>query len=146
MPEQKKKRGFSFVEIIIAMAIFAIAMLAVIPVLSQAARNMVFAQETAAGYHDAQRLMLVIRDAINDDINTEALAINYVAGRFEYSVWIKGQNENTFSSSNASSADIVVTGINPNISTRISTIIVVVWGDDDIIIGRAIGMTDFCRS
>jgi len=144
--KQKKKYGFSYIEVIIAMALFAVAMLAVIPALSQAARNMFFAQETAAGHHQAQHLMLAIRDAIGDEANLEAHALAIASGDFEYSVWIMGQHHDYFSSHNAPVANVGITGISHSMSTRTSTIVVIVWGEDEQIIGRAIGMTDFYRS
>lgn len=125
------------------MALFAIAMLAIIPALTQAARNMRYAQETAEGHMQAHRLMLVIRDAIADDVNLELQAASYVASDFEYSVWIIGEDTSYFSSINAPITDVSVTGVLTNLHTHASTIVVIVWGDDDKIIGRAIGMTDF---
>ncbi|MCL2361934.1 MAG: type II secretion system GspH family protein [Defluviitaleaceae bacterium] len=143
MAVKKKTRGFSYVEVIIAMALFAIAMLAVIPALTQAARNMTYAHETAEGHMQAQRLMHELRDNLDGDITLEARAAVYAASSFEYSVWITGQRQVHFSSTNAPSANTNISGINQNMASRASTIVVIVWGEDEQILGRAIGMTDF---
>ena len=140
----KNTRGFSYIEVLIAMALFAIAMLAVIPTLSQSARNMTYAQDAYAGHLQAQRMMLVVRDALTDNADVRVSAINYAANRFEFSVWISGRNAQEIHSSycviEGANASAVVTEINTTMSSHASTIITAVWCEDGHLLGRAIGM------
>ena len=139
----KKTRGFSYIEVIIALAIFAIAMLAIIPVLTQAGRNMLFAQETYAGHLQAQRLMLVVRDALADNVSQSDVrtrAISFAADDFEFSVWIFGQNAQAFHTIDEPDINAAISGLNATMSNYTSTIIVAVWGDDKQVMGRAIGI------
>ena len=139
----KKTRGFSYIEVIIALALFAIALLALIPALTQAGRNMFFAERAYAGHLQAQRIMLVVRDALSNDASpgdTKAAALNHAAGNFEFSVWVFGQNAQSFHTINEPDASVAISGLNPTMANHASTIVVVVWGDEGQIMGRAIGM------
>ena len=136
---QKKSRGFSYIEVIIALALFAIAMLAIIPALSQAGRNMIFAQETYASHLQAQRIMLATRDALADGNNPVESAILNSDG-LEFSIWVSGWHNLEFHSTVIPDASAVVTGLNPTMNSQASTIVAVVWGDEGQIAGRAIGM------
>jgi len=135
----KNSRGFSYVEILIAMALFAIAMLAIIPTLSQAGRNMLFAQRAYDSHMQAQRTMLVVREALEDGANPGQRALAYADGNFEFSFRIHGQNSMDFHSS-TQHADINITGINAAMATYATVIVVVVWGEDEQVAGRAVGV------
>ena len=136
----KKTRGFSYIEVMIALALFAVALLAIIPMLSQAGRNMIFAEASYASHLQAQRTMLVVREALADGRNPQAAATGYAAGRFEFSVWIFGQGAQEFHTVNIPDANAAVTGINATMANQASTIIVVVWSDEGLLAGRAIGV------
>ena len=140
----KKTRGFSYVEILIAMALFSIAMLAILPTLSQAARNLIFAHDNYSSHLKAQRIMLGVRDALMDDMNPEASAVIYAANRFEFSFWVQGQVTMEFHSDisifDGQNAVAAVMGKNSTMASNASTIIVVVWCEEGHIAGRAIGM------
>ena len=124
---------------IIALALFTIAMLAVIPTLSQAGRNMSFAIDAYDGHLQAQRLMLTVRGALTDGVNPQARAIQYVDGGFEFSIWIFGRYAQEFHSANRPDANAAVSGINTSPSHG-STIVTVIWCEDGRVLGRAIGM------
>ena len=137
----KKTKGFSYVEVIIAMALFAIALLAIIPALSQAGRNMQFAQEAYAGHLQAQRIMLDVRNALmEDDADLKAAVARYAASGFEFSIWVFGRGAQEIHSIGAPDADATVAGINIAMPNYASTIVVIVWNEDDRVAGRAIGM------
>ena len=135
----KTTRGFSYLEVLIAGALFSIALLAVIPVMASAARNMIFAQEAYAGHLQAQRLMLAIREnLLTDEPDPEAHATTYADGNFNFSVRIYGRNATIFHSCPEQDATLTI-DVNPIMQTHASTIFVVVWDDDNQILGRAIG-------
>ena len=144
LPIMKKTRGFSYIEVIIALALFAIAMLAVVPALAQAGRNMQFAEGAYSGHLQAQRIMLVVRDELTDDnatpATTKAAAITHADGDFDFSIWVFGRNAQSFHTIEEPDIDVAISGLTPTISSQTSTIIAVVWGDEGQILGRAIGM------
>ena len=135
----KNTKGFSYVEVMIALALFAIAMLAIIPALSQAGRNLAFAESAYSSHLQAQRIMLAARTALYDGINPEA-DIRRVAGSSEFSVWVFGRHAWEIHSAGSPDADVSFAGINLAAPNMTSTVIAVVWGDDGQIAGRAIGM------
>ncbi|MCL2378779.1 MAG: type II secretion system GspH family protein [Defluviitaleaceae bacterium] len=136
----KKTRGFSYIEVILAMALFAIAMLAIIPTLSQAGRNISFAMEAYDGHLQAGRVMLTVREALINGTDPEEMAIQHASGRFEFSVWVFGRYAQEFHTIDEPDATVAVTGTNIAVTNHSSTIVAVVWGDDGQVVGRAIGM------
>jgi len=136
----KKTHGLSYIEVIIALALFAIAMLALLPTLSQAGRNLSLAQDLYTSHLQAQRIMLTVRDALTDGVSPEQRVLGYAAGNFEFSVWISGQGAREFHSSGAPNAGVSVAGINMVAANHASTIVAVVWNHDGRVAGRAIGM------
>jgi len=136
----KKSRGVSYIELLIAMALFAIALLAIIPTLSQAGRNMQYAQEAYAGHLEAGRIMLVVRDALADGIDPTISAKASTANELEFSFWIFGQNSMEFHTVNAPEASSAVSGTNAVMAAYASVIVAVVWGAEGQISGRAIGI------
>ena len=140
LTKTKKTKGFSYIEVILALALFAIAMLAVIPTLTQAGRNLAFAEEAYNGHLQAQRIMLAARAALVNGTSPEA-DVRYIAGGSEFSVWVYGRNAQEIHSANSpADADLSFTGINLADPNRASTIIAVVWGENGQAAGRAIGM------
>jgi len=139
----KKTRGFSYIEVIIALALFAIALLAIIPALSQAGRNMMLAEESYMGHLQAQRIMLVVRDSMADGASSSAVratALDYAAGDFEFSLWVFGRGQQHFHTIDEPDIDVAISGLNPAMTSQASTIIAVVWGENGQIAGRAIGI------
>jgi len=136
----KKTRGFSYVEVIIALALFAVVMLAVIPTMSQAGRNMAFALEAYDGHLQAQRIMLTVHDALLDGANPEVRVAQIAAGNAEYSVWVFGRYAREFHTIDNPDTSVAVSSINMAMTSRASQIVVVVWGEDGQVAGRAIGM------
>jgi len=136
---KKNSKGFSYVEVILAMALFSIAMLAIIPTLSQAGRNLVFAEDAYASHLHAQRLMITIRAELLAGRDPEAAVVSAADG-FEFSVWVMGRGAREFHSIGSPDADMAFAGISLAAPNQASTVIVVVWGDNGQIAGRAIGM------
>ena len=138
----KKTRGFSYIEVMIAMALFAVAMLAVIPALFQAGRNMVYAEEAYASHLQAQRIMLTVRDALKDGETLQSRVQEHVHhGAMDFSVWVFGRHTQEFHTidapdmANASPGDM-----NVALAGRASTIVVIVWDENGHVSGRAVGM------
>jgi len=136
----KKTRGHSYIEMIIALALFAIAMLAIMPTLSQAGRNISFAMEIYDGYLQAQSTMLIVRDALLSGADPETRVLQHAAGNYEFSVWVFGRYAREFHTVYNPDVDAAVTGINMALSSRSSTIVAVVWCEAGHIIGRAVGV------
>ena len=139
LTKTKKTKGFSYIEVILALALFAIAMLAIIPTLTQAGRNLAFAEEAYNGHLQAQRIMLAARAALMNGTCPEA-AVRYIAAGWEFSVWVEGRNKQDFHSTNNPGATLSFNSINLAAPDRASTIIAVVWGENGQAAGRAIGM------
>lgn len=140
----KNTRGFSYIEILVAMALFSIAMLAILPTLSQAGRNMSYARNAYSSHLQAQRIMLLVRDALKDGLNPDAVAVANVPDGYEFSFWVFGSNPREFHTSicpiKSEAAIVEIGGINSTIANQASTIVVVVWGDNQQVAGRAIGI------
>ena len=136
--KQKKRGGFSYMEVLIALALFAIALTAVFPSLLQAARNMEFAEGYYRSHLLAQGMMLVVRDSLVDGSPQVAAADFATANEVErYSVWIFGQRAGYFSYGGVLQANVTLTG---GAVAGHSTIVVVIWSEDGNMAGRAVGV------
>jgi len=135
----KNCKGLSYLEVLIALALFAIVLAAVLPSLLQARRNMEIASSFYKGNLQAHGLMLTVRDAMAIGNNPQFAASNYAANHsvMLYSVWVFGGNPVHFYSHGTPEANVTIaTGI----AGDASTIIVAVWNEDGNIIGRAVGV------
>jgi len=133
----KKSGGFSYLEVLVALALFAIAIIAIIPVLTQAGRNMIYAEKAYDAHLQAQRMMLVIRDALIDGKDPEIIVPDYTNWDFEFSFWVNGVGTH---STPRSGADADAIGSNTTMVNHATTIIVVAWSEDGYVAGRAISM------
>ena len=133
----KKHSGFSYVEVIIALALFTIVIIAVLPTLLQAGRNLEFAENIYIGHLQAQEMMLVVRDAISDNDDIEnAISAHAKERNIElYNVWIRGVHVYDFGPVVASEIDIRIV---PAFEDK-SIIVVAIWNEDGSLTGRAIG-------
>jgi len=138
---RKKRGGFSYIEILIALSLFAIAITAVFPSLLQAARNM----EVAEGYYRAhllaQGMMLAARDALADGSSAQTAAADFAAANDMelYSIWILGQHADHFSVGDVPQTSVSLSGGVVS-SVGHSTIIVIVWNESGNMAGRAVGV------
>jgi len=136
----KKRGGFSYIEIIIALAMFMILLAVALPSVLQSGRNMELA-ESHYGFHlSAQAIMLAVRDALQDGEcpqNTAAVYANK-HGVNLYGVWVLGANgENMFYSDNVPN---ITVGIFGEVLMGRDVVVVVVWNDIGYIAGRAVGV------
>ena len=142
MSKKKKYGGFSYVEILVALGLFAIMLAAVIPTLLQAGRNMRFAESHYSDHLLAQGMMLTVRDALLDRTNPQTAAIVYAttSGIYSYGVWVIGGQEYHFSSINMPEINIDLTSTIALIEGNNSIVIAVICDADGNITGRAIGI------
>ena len=140
----KKNGGFSYVEIIIALALFAVVVVAVFPALLQAGRNLAYAQEHYISHLSAQNIMLAVRDALVDGVDPEAVAEEYAAklGVNYFSVWVFGAVNVEIHGQNSHLPGAGVDVLNmPEIMTAHSGLIIsVIWNEYGNIAGRAVGV------
>ncbi len=84
-------RGFSYIETLIALAIFSIALLSLLPLFSQAQRNGAYSREAYAVQLHAQGIMAVAREAAVNGEDIEGSVNEYIAGinnlPDEFGVW-----------------------------------------------------------
>ncbi|MCL2188608.1 MAG: prepilin-type N-terminal cleavage/methylation domain-containing protein [Defluviitaleaceae bacterium] len=132
----KNHAGFTYIEIIVALALFAITLAAVLPVLSHAGRNMAYAQEGYIAHLRANHLVLLVRDALHMGENAQDYALAYSAarGNFPFTVWVGGS---VLATENAPNAAVHITGFVPQGGHQF--IKAVVWDKQGNIRGRAMG-------
>jgi type II secretory pathway pseudopilin PulG len=146
-PFRRAEGGFSYIEVIIAVTLFVIALATILPALSQAGRNLAFAQSGYDAHLRAQSLMLIVRSALETG---EALTAVTRAGEaahayhaahdnFRYTVWLVGgaYGGHMYDSGNAPIATAQVNGLvsHPNRTA----IVVVIWNEHDHAAARVVG-------
>jgi len=129
MDSTKKSAGLSYIEVIIALAIFTVTLTVVFATISQATRNLYAAQVYYDAHRHATSIMMAFRDAANAGESAEAAALE-TAARFgvqHFTVWVDGE---------------YVMGVqwgSVSVSESIApSVVVVVWSADERIIGRAV--------
>jgi len=133
---RKRNAGLSYIEVIIALAIFAVTALVVFFTISQATRNLYIAETYYIAPRHATGIMMAVRDAANvgGSVDTTALALaaNTTATHFgveHFTVWINGVY---LVGEQWGSVGVTETSA-PNI-------VVVIWNADEQIIGRSVGL------
>ena len=150
----RTKKGFTYIEVLIALAIFIIVLLPLFPVFAKAGRDTSTAQAGYLAWLAAQEIMLQVKDAaengftseittkLHTDINT--FLENYQEPVNAYGYWVffeKGPLYKYLSSDapeitvSAAVSDMLEVAINEGF-----TIVSVVWMESEGIIGRATGM------
>ena len=135
----------TFVEIILATVVFSLAVMAVIPTLMQASRNATFARERYEARHQAQSIMLIVRDAIETNHPNPIADVYAHFAAFtdttplNFSIFTSGAREFTHHSgtSHLNTDDIYFT---PLPFPQTSTILVIIWCRAGEILGRAVGV------
>jgi len=146
--KNKKRGGFSYVEILIAMALFAIMLMAVLPLLLQAGRNMGFAESNYRNHLLAQGMMLAVRDALlHDALLDDASSLGAVASTYAdnheielYSVWIFDERRIQVGFYGASKADVFLGDEVMPLTDNSYVIVAAIWNEYGNITGRAIGI------
>jgi type II secretory pathway pseudopilin PulG len=138
----KGTSGFSYIEIIVSLALFSIALVAVLPVLSQASRNLAYAQDVYAAQLRAHNLLFIVRDALTDGHDPEPAARQYSQARegFPFTVHITGGTggDRGFSTPDAPTALINVNDNAPSFNQTVITVIV--WNEHSHIAARIVGI------
>ena len=144
IPMNKSRAGFSYLEILIALALFAIVLVAVLPTLLQAGRNMGYAESYYRGHLTAQELMLAVRGALIDgnDIEYAAFDLAQLRDISYYRVWLSGVNHAEIYAPGAPIAAIDLQNELVPLTGHNTVIIVAVWNSDKNLIGRAFGVVN----
>ncbi|MCL1882237.1 MAG: type II secretion system GspH family protein [Defluviitaleaceae bacterium] len=145
--DYKGNRGFSYIEIIVALSLFAILVLAALPLIYQAGRNFAFAEGGYQAHLSAQGIMLAVRDS-QGETAARAAAFEYAErlGVESFGVWIFGRHsgvaEFSFGSECAPDAsDVSLTGLSGMAFSADASIVVVAVLDEHFnIVGRALGI------
>jgi hypothetical protein len=124
------------------MAIFLIALAAVFPILSQAGRNLAFAQDGYAAHLRAQHLMLLVRETLPNDPTAIAQQYSSERGSFPFTAWLIGGGTILLEISNLEELDMKPAAIDPfglNAFDNRTAIVVAVWNEHGNLAGWAIG-------
>ena len=144
----KRRGGFSYVEILVALGLFAIMLVAVLPMLLQAGRNMRFAETHYKDHLLAHAIMLDVRDDLLDGMPPQLAALNastHTANRDAalYFIRIYDASKNGFDNpGNVPGVQLSLDGETLPVAADGYIIIVSIWSILDeryIITGRAIG-------
>ncbi|MCL2841256.1 MAG: hypothetical protein FWE05_10845 [Defluviitaleaceae bacterium] len=136
--------GFSYIEILIALAFFSIIFTGSLMVLNQSGRNLAYAREGYTAHLSAQRLMIASREAFENK-QSLAAAISHYADTMEveaYSVWVFNTNTMVYQihTPNAPHVNFTPSGLSSFLIYEQSHVIVtVIWNEHGNISGRAIG-------
>lgn len=126
------------------MALFTIMLMAVLPMLLQAGRNMRFAESNYRDHLMAQGMMLSVRDALLDGAPPRYAASMYASshGVEFYSIWILEEQMVwlEFNSYGTPEAIISLTGGVAPTASDSHVVIAAIWNEDGNITGRAIGV------
>ena len=143
--QNKARAGFSYMEVLIALALFTIALIVALPVLTMSGRNLAYAQDTYAAHLAAQRLMLIARDALADGVDPVSMTVQHAAdGNYHgFHLWIfapGGGIQVVFHSEGAPEAEAAIIASAVPELANFYTIMVVVWNEWGHAAGQAIGL------
>ena len=142
----KQHSGFSYMEMIIALSLFSILLMAAIPLLNQASRNMAFAQDNYNAHLAAQSLMLNIRETLRNNPDSPAqIATSYATqlGVETYSIFIWNTNASPIAINSPCAPEINASlhGLDSfALAPNTSVISVLIFNEFEAIAGRAIGV------
>ncbi|MCL2372329.1 MAG: hypothetical protein FWC78_02885 [Defluviitaleaceae bacterium] len=132
--------GFSYIEIVMAVALFLLLAAMAAPAINQGVRNMEFAQSRHGAHLAANGLMLAVRDAVaaGQDANTAALQAAARHDASSFRVWVIGSNPREIASPGAPSAavDAIITGAQP----MGSVVVAIIFDAEGNVAGRSVGM------
>jgi hypothetical protein len=129
-------------EMIIALSLFSILLMVALPLLSQAGRNLEFAQAGYNAHLSAQGLMLALREAQNIsqeavDAHAEQLGIEI----YTVFIWQANADPVIISSPSAPEISASLHGLSTLApSQNITVISVIIFNEFEAIAGRAIGV------
>jgi len=143
--KDKQQKGFSYIEILIALALFSILIVAALPTLIQATRNMSVAQAHHQHHLAAQSIMLAVRDSLLDGGNLEhaAQVVADIHGIEFYTVSIVGENATIFGPYGSPGANILLTSELTIPLETASFVVVAVWNNEGTPTGRAVGVANW---
>lgn len=137
----KKHKGFSYIEVLIALALFSILTVTVLPSVLQSARNSVLALDYYNHHLGAQSIMLAVRDALvtgKDSVSvaTETARVQNIE---LYTVLIFRDSMTSFGSYDAPDvAAALVSNLVPS-GVGSTFVVVIVWNAEGVSTARAVG-------
>ena len=131
----KGSKGFSYVEILMALGLFALMLGVALPLMYQAGRNMSYAETSYINHLLAQEKLNIVRAAILDQQDINAVArnfadLNYI---YDFGVWVFGEISHEYATDSNLQVEYVGHGLGG------STIIIVISDEVGNLSGRAIG-------
>lgn len=141
-----RRGGFSYAEVIIALAVFLIAAAPVFPSLSQARKNAAFARERYESQSLADSLVQSVKRLINEGALTDSAAPGsfsqtVIPSPFTFGFWVRGAENAEYLSPGAPEYTVNVTAGAESLTTGASVIITAVWDGEGKLAGRAVGVT-----
>jgi prepilin-type N-terminal cleavage/methylation domain-containing protein len=136
-------RGFSYMEMIIALGLFSILLMTALPLLNQAGRNLAFAQDGYTHHLSAQNLMHYLRESPAPVATAATYAAQLNIETYSITIW----NIHTITINSPCAPDISVTlhGLPTFCLTQNTSVIsVLIWNEHGGISGRAIGSVKKC--
>ena len=142
-------RGFSYMEMLIALGLFSILLMAALPLLNQASRNLAFAQDGYKNHLAAQNVMLSLRETLRESQETphdsallstltESYATQFGAESFSVFLWRNDESISTHSP-HAPEINAALHGFT-SLCPYTTVISVLVFNEFGAISGRAIGI------
>lgn len=144
--------GFTYVEMIIALAVFCIALAPLFPAISQARRNADYARETYRAQCDANEMVLIVKNALEKNKSPVEVVAEHMSALTNppaaYGFWVRyadGAKADISYTTVSAPALSVQTDVSPAGLTGTGVIIAVVWDADGHPAGRAVGMVTDVR-
>ena len=138
----KKCKGFSYIEVLIALALFSILTVAVLPSVLQATRNSVLALDYYNHHLGAQSIMLAVRGALITEQNAIVVA-NETALLHNIELYTVLIFDDSITSFGSYDAPDVVASLANNLApsgVRSTFVVVVVWNEEGVSTARAVGV------
>jgi type II secretory pathway pseudopilin PulG len=126
------KKGITYIETLIALAVFCIALMPLLSGLYGAYRNAAYAKEEYEAHLQAQQLMVTARDAFEQNADASEAIETYTVRLSHYGVWV----DNVLIAGQGELPDVIAT-LN-GLSGRLITVIV--WAEGSETHGYAYGI------
>jgi prepilin-type N-terminal cleavage/methylation domain-containing protein len=84
-------KGFSYIEVLMALAVLSILLIPLFPAMTQAGQNAAAARDGYTAHLRAQEIMLIVKDAVSDGEDPQPLVAAYAKNNgelFQYGYWV----------------------------------------------------------
>ena len=137
----KNHKGFSYVEILVALGLFALMLGATLPLIFQAGRNMNFSETSYANHLLAQEKLDIVRAAIiqQQSIDAQVASFAYANEIYAFGVWVFGAISHEFIADTMPQLMPQIQITYAGCGAGGATVIVVICDRNGNISGRAVG-------